>query len=50
MCNLYKLSASPAEVARLFSAVPGQVGNAGAEVYPGYPGLVVADGQLRSMV
>ena len=50
MCNLYKLSASPAEVARLFRAELGQIGNAGADVYPGYPGLVVADGQLRSMV
>ena len=37
------------EVARLFSAVVGQVGNAGGDVYPGYPGLVVAGGELRSM-
>ena len=30
--------------------VVGQVGNAGGgEVYPGYPGLVVANGELRSM-
>lgn len=50
MCNLYKLSTSPAEVARLFGAAVGQVGNAGAEVFPGYPGLVVAAGELRSMV
>ena len=38
------------EVARLFSAAVGQVGNAsGGDVYPGYPGLVVAAGELRSM-
>lgn len=27
----------------------GQTGNAGGEVYPGYPGLVVADGALQAM-
>ncbi|QGN56131.1 SOS response-associated peptidase family protein [Novosphingobium sp. Gsoil 351] len=37
------------EVARLFKSAIGQVGNAGGEVYPGYPGLVVAGGDLRSM-
>ena len=37
------------EVARLFGATLGNVGNAGGEVYPGYPGLVVAAGGLRSM-
>ena len=38
-----------AEVARLFNASLGSVGNVGEEVYPAYPGLVVAIGQLRSM-
>src|SRR5688500_5827421 len=38
-----------AEVADLFRATLGSVGNAGGEVYPGYPGLVVAGGELRSM-
>ena len=49
MCNLYRMSTAPDEVARLFGASVGQVGNAGGEVYPGYPGLVVAGGELRSM-
>jgi putative SOS response-associated peptidase YedK len=37
-----------AEVARLFEATE-QPGNAGGEVFPGYPGYVVADGELRQM-
>ena len=49
MCNLYRMTKGVDEVARLFSAVVGQVGNAGGDVYPGYPGLVVANGELRSM-
>ena len=49
MCNLYKLTTSAAEVASLFGARVGQVGNASGDVYPGYPGLVMADGGLRSM-
>lgn len=44
------MSASAAEVARLFGA-EGAIGiNAGEIIYPGYPGLVVAEGRLRSMV
>jgi putative SOS response-associated peptidase YedK len=50
MCNLYRMTKATDEVARLFTATVGNVGNAGGEVYPGYPGLVVAGGQLRSMV
>lgn len=50
MCNLYRMTKTPDEVARLFDARLGQVGNAGGEVYPGYPGLIVAGGELRSMV
>ena len=50
MCNLYRMTKANAEIANLFSAVVGQVGNAGGgEVYPGYPGLVVVGGELRSM-
>ena len=49
MCNLYRMTKAPDEVARLFSANVGAIGNAGGEVYPGYPGLVVAAGELRSM-
>ncbi len=51
MCNLYRLTKPNAEVAKLFSAKLGEVGNAGGgEVYPGYSGIVMADGELRSMV
>ena len=49
MCNLYRMTRNVDEVAHLFGAQLGSVGNAGAEVYPGYPGLVVAGGTLRSM-
>ena len=49
MCNLYRMTKSADEVARLFGAAVGKVGNAGGEIYPGYPGLVVAGGELRSM-
>ena len=50
MCNLYKMTEPRAEVAGLFGAVELGASNAGSEVYPGYPGLVVAGGELRSMV
>jgi len=43
------MTKSADEVARLFGAAVGDVGNAGGEIYPGYPGLVVAGGELRSM-
>ncbi|AKM06133.1 SOS response-associated peptidase [Pelagerythrobacter marensis] len=49
MCNLYRIKSSNAEIAGLFD-VEATAGNAAEEVYPGYPGLVVAEGQLRSMV
>lgn len=49
MCNLYRLHAGPAAIAQLFDAVVGAIGNQGAEVYPGYPGLVVADGAVSTM-
>ena len=50
MCNLYRMTKAHQEVARLFNAELGSVGNAATEVYPGYPGLVMAGGTLRSMV
>jgi putative SOS response-associated peptidase YedK len=50
MCNLYRMTKAPDEVARWFKATTGSPGNARQEVYPGYPGLVVAGGELRSMV
>lgn len=49
MCNLYRMYKGAEEIARLFGATAeGGVNHAG-EVYPGYPGLVVAQGQVRSM-
>jgi putative SOS response-associated peptidase YedK len=49
MCNLYRLSKGPAEIAKLFGAIADPPGNAGEMVYPGYPGLVVAEGRVRQM-
>lgn len=50
MCNLYQMTKTSAEVARLFAVDDLLVGaNLGAEVYPGYPGAVVANGALRQM-
>ena len=50
MCNLYRMTKGRDEVARWFRAVDEAAGaNFGDEVYPGYPGLVVADGALRPM-
>src|SRR5690606_15013914 len=55
MCNLYRMTRAAAEVANLFRALaPAATANVPAEIYPGYPGWVVAraaDGTraLRSM-
>ena len=50
MCNLYRMTKPRGEVARWFGAIDEAGGaNFGEEVYPGYPGLVVAEGTLRSM-
>jgi len=51
MCNLYRMTKNADEVAAWFDAVNAAGGaNYGEEVYPGYPGLVVAEGQVRPMV
>ena len=50
MCNLYKMTKTVDEVARLFGAVADPPGNAGDEVFPGYPGYVVAQGRVRQMI
>ncbi|MGB3469759.1 MAG: SOS response-associated peptidase family protein [Erythrobacter sp.] len=51
MCNLYRLGNSSDEVAAWFSAVNRAANaNVGTNIYPGAPGLVFADGQLRSMI
>lgn len=49
MCNLYRMSAKDAEVAKLFDAsfTPGT--NYAAEVWPGYTGLVVQGSAVRAM-
>ena len=49
MCNLYRMSKASAEIANMFSAEADPPGNAGEMVYPGYPGLVVAEGHVRQM-
>lgn len=50
MCNLYRMTKGTAEVAALFAVEDAAAGsNFAAELYPGYPGLVVEGGQLRAM-
>jgi len=49
MCNLYTMRGSAAEVAGLFGARATEGANAASDIYPGYNGLVVADGAVRSM-
>lgn len=50
MCNLYRMNASAGEVAKLFGVEAPDGLNAGSEIYPGYPGLVLAGGGVRQMV
>ena len=50
MCNLYRMTKAQAEIARLFNAGAASGANFADEVYPGYNGAVIVDGQLRSMV
>jgi len=53
MCNLYRMSKSQDEVARFFAAIAQDLAiapsNTPEEIYPGYPGLVLAGNTLRSM-
>lgn len=50
MCNLYRMTKNASEVAKWFEAVDAAAGaNFAAEVYPGYPGLVVAEVEVRAM-
>lgn len=49
MCNLYRMTKGTQEVARMFAVEPDLSANYGAEVYPGYPGLVIAEGRARAM-
>jgi len=50
MCNLYRMTRSIDEVAHLFDATAENGSNAGGEIYPGYPGLVVASSAGATMV
>ena len=50
MCNLYRMTKNKDEVAAWFDALNGLGGaNFGDEVFPGYPGAVVAEGMLVQM-
>ena len=50
MCNLYRMTKNADEVSKWFDAINDAQGrNFGSEVYPGYPGLVVAEGKLQAM-
>ena len=50
MCNLYRMTKNADEVAKWFDAIEAAGGaNFGEEVYPGYPGLVLAEGRVRQM-
>ncbi|QYJ08245.1 SOS response-associated peptidase [Qipengyuania flava] len=50
MCNLYRMTKNKDEVAAWFDAVNELGGaNFGDEVFPGYPGVVVAEGKLTQM-
>lgn len=49
MCNLYKMRRSAAEVAHWANAMAEPGLNFAETVYPGYQGLVVEGGQVRSM-
>jgi len=54
MCNLYRITKSMDEIAHLFDAAAESGSNAGGEIFPGYPGLVVAGSPgpvlIRTMV
>jgi putative SOS response-associated peptidase YedK len=50
MCNLYRMTKPMTEVAKWFDALEGSGGaNFAEEVYPGYTGLVVAEGSVKAM-
>jgi putative SOS response-associated peptidase YedK len=49
MCNLYRMTSGNAEIANLFGRPVAPGANFSAEVYPGYPGLVVAGDTVRTM-
>ena len=50
MCNLYRMTKAQAEVVRIFGSASRSALNTAEEIYTGYPGMVIAEGELRSMV
>jgi len=49
MCNLYRMTKGTAEIANLFGGRADPPGNAGESIFPGYRGLVFANGIVRQM-
>jgi putative SOS response-associated peptidase YedK len=49
MCNLYRMTKGTQEIANLFKVEADPGANFAAEVYPGYPGLVVTEGRAQAM-
>lgn len=49
MCNLYRMTTPAEAVSRLFRTSVDPGANYAADVYPGYSGLVIAEGTARSM-
>ena len=53
MCNLYRMANSQDEVAHFFDAIAQDMavapGNAPEQIYPGYPGIVMAENTVRTM-
>ena len=50
MCNLYRMTKNQSEIADLFRVDTPTALNTAEEIYPGYPGMVIADGALHAMV
>ena len=49
MCNLYRMRRTVAEVARTFRVEADPGANVVDDIYPGYNGLVIAEGRARAM-
>lgn len=49
MCNLYRLQSGNAVIAQMFGVDAPAPDNRADEIYPGYPGVVLAQGALRTM-
>lgn len=49
MCNLYRMTTPAEAVSRLFRTSVDPGANYAADIYPGYSGLVIAEGKARSM-